>query len=103
MSESQQERIPSISDVLGRIQMPEELRLRVLRDLLDREDQIRVALGIAGMQFGLFPQIVAEVLAEVGLGTPRSEAERTMIRQQFTALMEQISRAQRGEGPMPSP
>lgn len=78
-------------------------RDHVLAALQAREDTIRDGLFLAGSRFGLFPQIVAEVLAEVGLGTPYTEAERAMIRQNFTGLMDQIAAAQRGEGPMPQP
>jgi len=76
-----------------------ELRER----LIAREDNMRDVMFMAGQQFGLFPQIVAEVLAEVGLGTPKSTAEREMIRTSFNQLMEALVRAQRGEGPMPTP
>lgn len=71
--------------------------------LVRREDQIADLLRMAGQQFGLFPQIVAEVLAEAGLGTPPTPEVRTMVHQQFHALMEALARAQRGEGPMPQP
>ena len=71
--------------------------------LVNREDQMRDVLHLAGQQFGLYPQIVAEVLAEVGLGTPPSETERAMIRRNFDDLMEAFRRAQAGEGPMPTP
>jgi len=71
--------------------------------LINREDAMAEVMHLAGAQFGLFPQIVAEVLAEVGLGTPKSDEEREMIRRSFHNLMEQLRRAQSGEGPMPTP
>lgn len=71
--------------------------------LVNREDAMAEVMHLAGAQFGLFPQIVAEVLAEVGLGTPRSDEEREMIRRSFNELMENLRRAQSGEGPMPTP
>ncbi len=73
------------------------------RALINREDAMVEVLHLAAMQFGLFPQIVAEVLAEVGMGTPKTPEERAMIRRQFTDLMTAIQRAQSGEGPMPTP
>jgi len=73
------------------------------RALLVREDQMKDVLYLAGQQFGLFPQIVAEVLAETGLGTPLPPAERAMVRQNFTNLMEAIRLAQEGGGEMPRP
>lgn len=78
---------------------PETLVMR----LQAREDAIADVLRLAGQQFGMYPQIVAEVIASAELGTTPPEAERTMIRAQFSALMESIARAQRGEGPMPTP
>jgi hypothetical protein len=71
--------------------------------LINREDAMAEVMFLAGMQFGLFPQIVAEVLAEVGLGTPKSDEEREMIRRSFLNLMEALRQAQSGEGPMPQP
>lgn len=71
--------------------------------LVAREQAMADVLRQAGMQFGMYPQIVAEVLAEVEMGEPISPEQRAMIRGQFNALMEQIAAAQRGEGPMPQP
>ncbi len=71
--------------------------------LVAREEAIVGILHLAGQQFGLFPQIVAEVLAQVGMGEPKSQQERAMIRNSFNILMERIAAAQRGEGPMPTP
>lgn len=75
----------------------------LIERLLERERSIGDMLRMAGMQFGLFPQIVAEVLAEVELGGPLPEDQRLMIRQQFLALMEEVRRAQEGGGDMPTP
>lgn len=94
----------TLSHVLSHFpEVPEETRSRMYAQLVNREDAMVGILHMAGVQFGLFPQIVAEVLAEVGLGTPRSDEEREMIRLSFNTLMEQIQRAQSGEGPMPTP
>lgn len=98
---------PTLDDVLDRWrstydQYPDAMA-ELKSVLLAREDAIVGLLHLAGMQFGLFPQIVAEVLAQVGLGTPKGEEERAMIRASFTHLMEEIQRAQRGDGPMPTP
>ena len=84
-------------------EVDELTRRRMHAELMNREDAIVSILHLAGAQFGLFPQIVAEVLAEVGLGSPKSDEERAMIRRQFAELMEQVRRAQSGEGPMPAP
>ena len=92
--------IASLEHLLGHFQnVPEGLH----QALMEREDGMRDLLFLAGQQFGLFPAIVAEVLAEVGLGSPHNDEERNMIRANFNQLMEQFARAQRGEGPMPTP
>lgn len=74
----------------------------VLRAMLrTREDLMADHLRLAAQQFGLMPQIVAEVVAQLGLGTPLSAEERALVQQNFIALMEQIAEAQRqqNEGP----
>lgn len=75
----------------------------LIERLVAREEAMAGSLRLAGVQFGMYPQIVAEVLASVEMGEPKSPEERFFIRQQFQALMEQIVAAQRGEGPMPQP
>jgi hypothetical protein len=96
--------ITSLKYILDRFpQVPEGVRQQMYESLVAREDNMRDVMFMAGQQFGLFPQIVAEVLAEVGLGTPKSDEERLMIRASFNQLMEQLRRAQTGEGPMPTP
>jgi hypothetical protein len=69
---------------------------RLARELVAREDAIADSLRVAGAQFGLYPEIVAEVLAEVGLGSPVSEEERALIRANFVNLMERLRREQQG-------
>jgi hypothetical protein len=64
--------------------------------LVDRENKMADQFRMAGMQFGMFPQIIAEVFAEVGIGSPIDETERTFIRAQFIALMEELQRQQGG-------
>lgn len=71
--------------------------------LVDREQALADVLRMAGQQFGMYPQIVAEVLAEVEMGEPISVDQRAMIKAQFVVLMDQIAAAQRGDGPMPQP
>jgi len=71
--------------------------------LVQREQAMADLLRMAGVQFGMYPQIVAEVLAEIEMGEPISVEQRTMIHSQFHLLMEQIASAHRGEGPMPNP
>lgn len=69
--------------------------------LVTREDLMADHLRLAAQQFGLMPQIVAEVVAQLGLGTPLSEEERALVHQNFVTLMQQIEAERRrleGEG-----
>lgn len=79
-----------------------EFKPEVLRAMLvTREDLMADHLRLAAQQFGLMPQIVAEVVAQLGLGTPLSEEERLLVHQNFVTLMEQIAAERRrleGEG-----
>lgn len=65
-------------------------RSAMIRALQDREDNMADLLRLAGVQFGLFPEIVAKVLTDIGLGTPLSPEAREHINQQFVALMERL-------------
>lgn len=60
--------------------------------LTEREEAIVGLLHLAAAQFGMYPQIVAKILMDVGLGSPPEDAVRTMINNQFAALMEEIRR-----------
>lgn len=72
------------------------ISIEVLKAMLVvREDTMADHLRLAAQQFGLMPQIVAEVVAQLGLGTPLSEEERALVHQNFVALMEQIAEVQR--------
>lgn len=73
------------------------------RALIAREDGMKDILSLAGAQFGLYPFIVAEVLAQVGLGSEPSEEERGYIRQQFTAGMEELQAQYRTGQQQPEP
>ena len=90
--------VTSLDQVLGQFEgVPDGLK----QALLDREDNIADMLRLAGAQFGTFPQIVAEVLCQVGLGTPLPQEERSMIHQQFHAVIEELRR-QYGLGDEPT-
>ncbi len=94
----------SIADIVNRYNSLSDTDARALTQaLVDREQAMVDVLHQAGMQFGLFPQIVAEVLAQVEMGEPIPTEQRALIHSQFHLLMEQIAMAQRGEGPMPTP
>jgi hypothetical protein len=80
----------SIDGVLREFDLNSVTHAQLERRLLDREDAVCDLLRLAGQQFGLFPEIVAEVFAEVGLGSPISSEQREMVRNQFTALMDRL-------------
>jgi len=83
--------IPTLDDVLGHWTNEHAADLAVLKSVLvAREDMIVDALNMAGAQFGLFPQIVALVLADVGLGTPVTTEQHEFLRRQFSTLMQQL-------------
>lgn len=69
--------------------------------LLEREDEMADHLRLAAINFGLYPQIVAKVLMDVGVGTTVSEEARVMINAQFVAIITAIQEAQQNGGPLP--
>lgn len=94
----------SIADIVNRwVDSGKEPPESLIHALVQREQAMADTLHQAGMQFGLFPQIVAEVLAQVEMGESISTEQRAMIHSNFHVLMEQFAAAQRGEGPMPEP
>jgi hypothetical protein len=90
--------LESIHDTIARVapEVTAEQRQPIVAALVAREESMADMMRMAGLQFGLYPQIVSEVFAEIGVGEPISEQQRTMIRSQFTALMEDLQR-QHGE------
>jgi len=89
----------SIWDILGpyQTQHPTIPWGQIHEQLVGREQAMSDMFRLAGAQFGLYPQIVAEVLAEAQMGEPIEAAQREMIRAQFVALMEELQR-QHGQG-----
>lgn len=73
-----------------RLPMPDQVRNDLVVRLRAREDAMADVLRLAGVQFGLFSEIVAEVLAQVGLGSPIDDVQREFVRAQFVALMERL-------------
>lgn len=62
--------------------------------LVEREDIMADLFRLAGVQYGLFPEIVAAVIAEAGLGTEPSPEALSMIQANYAALMERLRREQ---------
>jgi len=73
--------------------MSEELRARLTTALVEREDEMADLFRLAGIQFGLYPWIMAKVFADVGIGTPPTDEGRTLIDAQFVTGMEELRRA----------
>jgi hypothetical protein len=91
--------LPSINDIIRHVEgLSEEQVAHLTSALVERENVMADMLRMAGMQFGVYPQIVAEVFAEIGIGTPVAEEARALIRQQFNALMEELQRQYGGQG-----
>lgn len=91
--------LASINDTVRHVDgLTEEQVAHLTGALVERENVMADMLRLAGMQFGLFPQIVAEVFAEVGIGSPVDEEARRLIHEQFTALMEELQRQHGGGG-----
>lgn len=65
----------------------------LLEALLSREDEVADSLRIAGVQFGLHTEIVAEVLTNgVILGHQQPDEVRQYVRSAFIAHMEELRR-----------
>lgn len=92
MSEPQIEtaRPDSIETVLSRFPIPADYRADLLAALVAREENIADLLRLAGAQFNLFPEIVAEMFAQVGLGEPMSADQRRMVHANYHALMDRL-------------
>lgn len=70
----------------------------LLAALTAREDVVADALRLMATQFGLYPEIVAEVVTNaIRLGTPVPEETHQHIRNQFVALMQRLQ--EEAEGP----
>jgi hypothetical protein len=95
-SEDQPEQVMSIASIvhpwLNSGAPPEVL----IAALIEREEAIADVLRLAGVQFGLFPEIVAEVLAQVEMGRPISTTQRAMVHSNFHVLMERLRNEQQG-------
>lgn len=63
--------------------------------LYEREDVKADIIRLAAAQFGMYPEIVAEVITNAAeLGTPVSDQEHLNIRLNFNALMERLAEEQ---------
>jgi hypothetical protein len=79
-----------LTDIIGKHDFPFEVRQQLLTDLVTREDAALHLLVHAAAQFGLYPQIVLEVLAQSGLGSPLTPQRRAEIRDDYDTLIEKL-------------
>ena len=100
--ENEEPKVASLSHVMAHFvedRLVNESAAAAMTDfLMQREDQIAETLRVAGSQFGLFPEIVAEVLTEIGIGTPPDDTTREFIKQNFIARMQWIQQQQQPPG-----
>jgi hypothetical protein len=73
----------ALRQIMTRHHVPEPAASAVIDSVLAREDSIADILRLAGTQFGLYPEIVAKVLMDAGLGTPPTDEVRAMLNRQF--------------------
>lgn len=91
---------PSIEAVVAQHITDLDQARAVVAALVEREELIADVMRVAGQSFGLLPQIVAEVFAQIRFGAPIPDDQRAMIHEQFHRVIEQI---QRGEDPFAPP
>lgn len=84
--------IDTILDMVEDLTQEQRVALRNL--LLLREDNMADHFRLAAQQFGMYPEIVAEVVAAAGLGTPVSEEARRLIHANFIMLMRRLQSGQ---------
>lgn len=58
--------------------------------LLAREEELVGVLAINAVQFGVHPEIMAEVFAAIGIGRPKSDEEKALIHATYVAHMERL-------------
>lgn len=86
-----------LDSIIARVDgLTDEQRVTLRTLLLVREDGMADHFRLAAQQFGMFPFIVAEVIASAGLGTPHTEQERLLIRNNFIEGMNELRRQQEG-------
>lgn len=84
--------VASIRSVLSQYEaeMGHDLTDRVEFALVEREAAVADYLREAATAFNLYPQIVAKVLMDAGMGRTVSDQERKLIDAGFAALMQQV-------------
>lgn len=93
------EPIPTVAETVERARDEDAGSERHLIEcLIAREDRIADALRVAGSQLGTYPELVAKVLADVGLGSPVDEQTKALLDKQFTERVQWINEQIRRQG-----
>ena len=71
-------------------------RTELIRNLTAREESLADFFRLAASQFGMYPEIVAKVLADSGIGEPISNEQYQHLQRNFVALMERLHREHGG-------
>jgi hypothetical protein len=88
--------IPTVKDVVESHEGADKDAL--IAALIEREDQIADHLRVAGAQLGTFPEFVAKVLADTGLGTPVDAETKMLLNRQFTERLAWLQEQFRDNG-----
>jgi hypothetical protein len=94
--------VPDVAEVVSQYvpELPPEVLISALHE---REDAIADFLRELGPRFGLYPEIVAECIAESGLGTPIPDDVRALIHAQYVGLMGRLAAEYRNNRPEGGP
>lgn len=94
------EALPTVREVVDKQRnlIGDTVADQMIADLIQREDLIADMLRLAGSQLGTFPEFVAKVLADVGLGTPVTPEIQEHLNKQFAARMEWLQEQFRNNG-----
>jgi hypothetical protein len=90
--------VREIVDTALRERIGDEAAEEVINLLIRREDMIADNLRLAATQLGTFPELVAKVMADVGLGTPVDDDTKVMLDQQFVARIVWLQQQMGGQG-----
>ena len=66
-------------------------RESTIKALKEREEAIADFLRLAGMTFGLYPEVVAEVLAQSGLGLELTAEQREYVHSNYINLINRLA------------
>lgn len=93
--------LPTIAEVLVKhnVDVDSEWGKSLHEWLVTREDNMADLMRLAATQFGLYPEIVAKVLADLQMGAPITEEHKALIDRQFITLMERLQEEYRRQNP----